>query len=264
MGCDIHLYVEQRQPDGTWLAVKGKNPRIDDYRHWAAKARERGEEDRAKHLEEQADQMERGTYQGISDGDTETFLEYDAPEIYKDWVWNGRNYNLFAILANVRNGRGFAGIKTGEGFNPIAKPKGLPADVSEYVKGRSASWDGDGHSHSWHTVADLLAYDWSQTTSLCGFVSESEYKTFKEKGSPESWCGDVSGQMVRHVSPEEMDAILAGEFAKTDGLIYYTRVQWTETYADAAGSFYDEAIPTLKELAGDDPTSVRIVFFFDN
>jgi len=29
-----------------------------------------------------------------------------------------RNYDLFAILANVRNGHGFAGIKTGGGIRP--------------------------------------------------------------------------------------------------------------------------------------------------
>jgi hypothetical protein len=66
-----------------------------------------------------------------------------------------RSYDTFAILANVRNGRGFAGVKTGEGFIPISEPKGLPDDVSEKVKGSAEHWDLDGHSHSYHTLKDL-------------------------------------------------------------------------------------------------------------
>lgn len=44
---------------------------------------------------------------------------------------DSRNYDWFAILANVRNGRGFAGVKTGQGFDVIAEPKGLPNDISD-------------------------------------------------------------------------------------------------------------------------------------
>lgn len=36
---------------------------------------------------------------------------------------NGRNYDLFAILAGVRNGEGFAGCRIGERFKPIADLK---------------------------------------------------------------------------------------------------------------------------------------------
>ena len=42
----------------------------------------------------------------------------------------GRNYDWFSILADVRNGFGFAGISTGDGFDVIAQPKGLPNDLS--------------------------------------------------------------------------------------------------------------------------------------
>lgn len=39
-----------------------------------------------------------------------------------------RHYQLFAALAGVRNGVGFAGVPTGEAIKPIAEPRGLPAD----------------------------------------------------------------------------------------------------------------------------------------
>ena len=41
------------------------------------------------------------------------------------------SYNTFAMLANVRNGRGFASIRTSDGFPYIHEPRGLPADLKE-------------------------------------------------------------------------------------------------------------------------------------
>jgi hypothetical protein len=264
LGCDIHLYVEKRQADGTWAVVKGPNPRIEDCRLYAAKARERGDEDRAKGLEEEAASIESGAKAQYEPDEDGYLSESRNPEIHQGWLYDGRNYDLFAILANVRNGRGFAGVKTGLGFNPIAEPKGLPEDVSGYVKAASDQWDGDGHSHSWHTLADLLAYDWHQMTFQHGVVDENEYKVFKETGEPNSWCGDVGGQKVRHITPEEMDALLAGTFEREADVWYHTRLQWPVTYNKAANHFYVDSLPKLQELAGDDPASARIVFWFDN
>src|SRR4030095_14523751 len=69
--------------------------------------------------------------------------------------YDDRNYNTFAMLANVRNGYGFAGCDTGDGFQPISKPRGLPKDLSAEVLAISKDagdehdiWLGD-HSHSW-------------------------------------------------------------------------------------------------------------------
>ena len=47
---------------------------------------------------------------------------------------------LFAILAGVRNGYGFAGCDTGDGFRPIAPPRGLPGDVSPEVAEEARRW----------------------------------------------------------------------------------------------------------------------------
>ena len=80
----------------------------------------------------------------------------EATQEYQDEDWlsfrnigpnyDGRNYNLFSILANVRNGYGFAGCDTGDGFVPIDKPRGLPDDVSGIIKQSSDQWGLDGHS----------------------------------------------------------------------------------------------------------------------
>jgi len=49
---------------------------------------------------------------------------------FMDSPSENRNYDWFSVLANVRNGYGFAGIKTGEGFKVIAQPKGFPSNAS--------------------------------------------------------------------------------------------------------------------------------------
>lgn len=85
-----------------------------------------------------------------------------------DPIYRGRNYDLFAVLANVRNGYGFAGRPTGEGFNPISHPKGTPKDVSDEVRSKIEDMDSDGHSHSWLTVKELLDFDWAQKTMAYG------------------------------------------------------------------------------------------------
>ncbi len=121
-------------------------------------------------------------------------MEVDKP------YYDGRNYNLFAILADVRNGRGFAGIKTGDGFNPIAPPRGLPDDVSPEVKAESDSWSCDGHSHSHFTLREILDYDWNQKTMLSGWVDHEGWMAWKNWGQPREWSGYISGGKVRHVT----------------------------------------------------------------
>ena len=102
-----------------------------------------------------------GSWKSVDEWEVEDGYTY-VP--YEKAFYNGRNYDLFAILADVRNGRGFAGCKTGDGFNIIDEPRGLPNDVSSEVKSQAESWDGDGHSHSWFTLAELESFDWDQTT----------------------------------------------------------------------------------------------------
>lgn len=68
-----------------------------------------------------------------------------------DWfspVARSRNYERFAALASVR------------GDGPA--PKGLPFDASDTVALLSREWGGDGHSHSWVTLAEAVAI-WLRT-----------------------------------------------------------------------------------------------------
>ncbi|MEV0326897.1 hypothetical protein AB0H63_10660 [Micromonospora echinospora] len=65
-----------------------------------------------------------------------------------------RSYGLFGFLADVRN---YSEAPV------IADPRGLPADVSPELQVKSDHWDTDGHTHTWLTLAELLAFDYDQT-----------------------------------------------------------------------------------------------------
>jgi hypothetical protein len=191
--------------------------------------------------------------------------------------YSGRNYDLFAILANVRNGRGFAGVKTGEGFNPIAEPKGVPEDASDEYKAISENWGCDGHSHSYLTIRELLDYDWTQETGKQGWVDMVAWERWsrwaRDGGlGPDSYSGGVSGGAVKHITAEEADALFKDvswqerkEVAKQHENTY-ALAEWGTPYYRAAGNFMSDTLSQLLALAGgtrgiDD---VRIVFFFDN
>jgi hypothetical protein len=200
-----------------------------------------------------------GTWKSADEWETEYGYTYVT---WGKQFYRGRNYDLFAILADVRNGRGFAGIKTGEGFNPIAEPKGLPEDASPEVAANSEDWDVDGHSHSWFTFAELRAFDWQQESRHQGWVGIEEFKEYAKTGKPSSWCGGVGGTSVVLVTIDQMMEFVNGNVAMQDGKSYYTLVSWTETYAESVGSFLTETLPKMEALGA--PDEVRAVFWFDN
>lgn len=225
MGCDIHTFIEIKQN------------RVWELFDWRKK-------------------YEDGTYE---DGE----VKYNYDGYFDDPFYIHRNYNLFAVLANVRNGRGFAGIPTGSGFKPIDYPRGLPDDVTTEVEIASDRYGVDGHSHSYLTIKELLDYDWDgQVTTQYGVVEVDEYKVFKQNGKPNSWSGDISGGMVRKVSNEEMDNLIAGNSELLKTLTYCTTVKWTESYRDAVGPWWFKTLDKLAELGS--PDDVRLVFWFDN
>lgn len=239
MGCDIHLYVEKRV-DGKWVSAD----------EWFE------------------DEDAPGTLSVYKWGEGFTRL---AGPMYSD-----RNYDLFAMLANVRNGSGFAGVDTGNGFVPIHDLRGLPDDVSENVSKSRNDWDIDGHSTSWATVQELLQYDWTRTTKKRGWVSPKEFARWHLDGRPQSWSGGVSGGCVRYLTNEEMlseimvgvkgDTFTWGDFHNMgkEGVFAtsYTQVEWETTYAEQAGSFLNITMPKLWRLGA--PEDVRIVYWFDN
>lgn len=114
MGCDIHLHVEHIDHNGRW---------------WKCK-------------------------EGFQSSMYDKNDKYFSQDQFKDCdsPWDCRSYVVFAYLADVRNGQGFAGCDTGNSIVPIAEPRGLPHDCSLTVKDESDEWDCDGHIHGSHSA----------------------------------------------------------------------------------------------------------------
>lgn len=207
---------------------------------------------------------------------------------FQDTPDDNRNYDWFAILADVRNGRGFAGISTGSGFDVIAEPKGVPEDATEEWKKEVERWDCDMHSHSYLTLEEFDNFDWNQFTMKYGVISLKQYEGLKGTSeSPESWCGATSGGNIITVNTDIADAILADpeiglRIEEGKGLWREKVVTIDEENGKPASEFdvnvsYEwpvhysewfehkiknvvEPMRKLKETYGD----VRIVFGFDN
>ena len=199
------------------------------------------------------------------------------PEFYST-----RNYDLFAILANVRNGRGFAGVVTGAGFVSISEPRGWPEDLSPEVAQQEPEY-----SSSWLTLDEILTFDWTQITTKSGIVTLEEWAKWRAFGEPTSWCGGIDGKGILQLEIEQVNKaadricpIEAGgkykfhytgseemtrlreELGETQGVQVYTRVDWRVSYAEATKEFWYNTVPKLLRLG--EPSNVRCVFFFDS
>lgn len=262
MGCDIHFYVDVRQPDGSWKTADRWFPQLGP-----EELKEEGEE--KQYLD---------TYEDVRKPDGSWDIDASGTRSF----YSDRHYDVFSILADVRNGYGFAGVDTGEGFRPLSKPRGVPEDACPEYKAAATRWDVDGHSHSWCTVQELLDYNWLQTTKKRGVVGARAFIKWQQLGAPDSYSGDVRGSGVTMLTNEQManriDAVKCVEYPniwsvyhalddadftqKHDLAGAYTQVEWEVPYYRAAATFLSEAMPKLWRLGKAE--DVRCLFFFDN
>ena len=142
MGCDIHFFTERWTSDNKYEGPKDLS------------------EDRDSKLEEILENTE-PNYRWVSADSWSKDDSWHADEMY-----NGRSYYLFAILADVRNGSGEV--------EPIDYPRGIPDDASSGYKYVVDRWDGDGHSHSYFTLYEMMNYDWSKYEMLGEFMETIE------------------------------------------------------------------------------------------
>lgn len=181
----------------------------------------------------------------------------DEPEFgIRDWLYDGRNYSLFAILARVRNR---------SNLKPISEPRGIPNDASPAILKEKEDWGSDGHSHSWYTFKELLDFDWEgNTVNHEGFVTEAVYKHFKETGDPYPCSEDVHGPRIEKVLNYVMDRIIANKYPWEYGKEFYTALHWKTTYGECAEELLENIKSFIKEKEIIDPQNYRIVFWFDN
>ncbi len=137
MGCDIHWYVDRFTTD----------PQNDT----APTAKVHRRDERVNEL-----LGERPEPRWIS-ADTWEVEDYGDGDMhwsnYPNAFYSGRNYHLFSRLADVRS--------YGDG-SAISEPRGVPEDASDAYLYVVNQWKGDGHSHSYFTLTELLEHDWNE------------------------------------------------------------------------------------------------------
>ena len=192
-----------------------------------------------------------------------------------------RHYQLFAVLAGVHNGTGFAGVKTGERINPIAEPRGYPEGFvskafeegcecddlhpitsAEVIDPRRREWRADGdpmsiwmgdHSHSWLTADEMLAwFETAPTVVHTGILARGVYEEWDHKSRPASYCGGVSGWNVVLVEDNAVMRDLTPNWT-------HIQCEWDASLKTELAYFFDE-VARLKREHGE----VRFVFGFDS
>lgn len=130
----------------------------------------------------------------------------------------GRNYSLFGWLAGVRN---YSAVV------PLSAPRGVPDDLSGTVSDEAFRWEGDGHTHSYFTAAELLAVDYEQT------VEDRRHTVQEASGIFNGGATCAPGKGVK----EKLGDFIGRDF-----------------------------ITVVKKMATlhHDPKCVRLVFWFDN
>jgi hypothetical protein len=148
MGSDIFLWVERQLPSGEWSIARRRDENKPEW---------------------------------LRDGSMRA--EFGAVGFPRDTWEVGKNYNLFAIIADHRNDRG--SLRFTE--QVISPPRGFPEDVSDELladatrmfgelgdrEQRLDALLGDAVAPSWVTVEELLAVDWDAATHGEGVIGEA-------------------------------------------------------------------------------------------
>lgn len=275
MGCDIHLFMEQRI-NGVWKAVEGRWPSS----HWhyyvpdaempavlakavgvAAGAAAPSTADASTTLpaiiEVNADTLRHLPL------DTAAALFGQEPwfpwtDGAPDWM-GSRNYALFSVLADVRNTD-----RSSERIPPIAKPRGLPADASAAAQESHTEWGVDAHSASHVTLAELVAYNWDAQLRRTTFVDEENYRKYIATGRPDMsfrCVGTGGGAVV--LSLRDMNDLIKGKYPRKPGETYYCEITLNTSVAESVHRpTIDAWLTELKRHGA--PEDVRVVFWFDN
>lgn len=180
--------------------------------------------------------------------------EWNEPKTHH--FYDGRNYFLFAVLADVRNKYK---------VNPIKEPLGLPVDTSDEIKKENDDWGSDGHSHTYFPLKELVNFNWNQIQRFSGVVGFNRFKSYLKNGEPDSWCESLStGNRIQIMTPEEMQRMIEANYSfhsEDDKRGWYTVINWEKTYKEYCKSFL-ESLEKLKSLGK--PENVRVIIWFDN
>lgn len=167
MGCDIHMYVEKKNPVthnwdkmgnvffqsyGASLILRHlvTNMGITEDEGWTILQKWRDGEEPSNKLEEYII----GSYipKNMADKHSDWYESHEKgllPYPYSDQPYGGRCYRLFGALAGVRD-------TSMDRVVPDRYDNQLPDDVSDEIKDISDDWGVDAHSHSYLTLRELM------------------------------------------------------------------------------------------------------------
>lgn len=131
-----------------------------------------------------------------------------------------RHYYLFAWLANVRNGYGFAGCDMGDAITPIVHPsRGLPDDIKVRLAEQGeedfldGEWLGD-HSYQWLTSTEILkAAENISPIKKRGVISAKDWIKWGKVTPLESYSGGCFGRGVYTLDQSQVTGNVAKGFA---------------------------------------------------
>jgi len=201
MGCDIHLYTEAQKTVNDKLQwINIDNWRFNPY---------------------------------FTDG-TDGEQKMEVKNLYRN-----RNYDLFTLLAGVRDYTGATPF--------IADPRGIPEDASPQTKEEAQRWGGDGHTHSWLTLAEIREFHESgPTKKYTGLITQEDSKNLDKGKFPNSWCQGSSD-----------DTLVRREWEMPVDDLKYLIEPLVERMKDFFWIYTDEYDREIEK-------KIRVVFFFDN
>ncbi|MFA7143161.1 MAG: hypothetical protein WC175_04190 [Candidatus Dojkabacteria bacterium] len=232
MGCDIHLYTERK--------IKVRLP----------------------------DEQEKTVWMNSDNWfiDEWSYSYSDHPRMCVKDVYYGRNYDLFTVLAGVRNYRD---------WDWFVEPKGIPDDISEDVKNIIDRYGGDGHTHSYLTLREILDIDWERRVEMHDYVTKdvadhwNTHHEMPDEWMTAMWAHPLTGMVelyydepLKNSCQDFLDSVVP--YLKNIIDEKYVRHEWVYE-KDENGN---KIKPFRKPSKGYEPENfyddVRIVFFFDN
>ena len=175
-----------------------------------------------------ADHFKKNHYFGIYD---------DESELEVIGLCDDRNYSMFTALCGVRD--------YSDKSPKISEPKGLPDDVTKFVKETSDEYGCDGHSHSYVTLSEVKDFvDKNEPIKFSGLLSEEQSEALDRGELPKFWCQGSSLPTIRREWEDNTYEPLKGLL---ESMAKRYRPYWK-----------------MENLNKSDMDKFRIVFWFDN
>ena len=184
----------------------------------------------------------------------EIWEDLNVDQEYQGKFYIGRDYMLFSVLADVRNGTGFAGVQTYDPLPVIAEPRGLPEDILFEDDFEDSHCYGD-HSYSYLYGSEIIEYfNTPHMTTMYGVVSKVLYNDWNGINTPDMWCGLISGPDVLIY-----DALDDGPGVVLDDGVSHVKIKWQQDVNERL-SYFKAIIEHLIVEHGE----IRMVFGFDS